>query len=87
MGTGAGRGKAGAASEMRRQADEHLLFYGREFSEPVIVKAQGSYIYDETGREYIDGRNWPCFCKPGCAIEFARLAADSGFRISAELAR
>lgn len=41
-------------SALRARAEEHLLFYGREFSEPVIVKAQGAHIYDESGRAIID---------------------------------
>jgi len=41
-------------SALRTRAEEHLLFYGREFSEPVIVKAQGAHIYDESGRAIID---------------------------------
>lgn len=35
---------------------------------------------DYQGSEYIDDRPYPCFCKPRCAVEFARLAAATGFR-------
>lgn len=36
-------------------------------------------VGDYDGREYIDTRPWPCFCKATCAVEFGRLAAASGF--------
>lgn len=34
--------------------DQHLLHYGRDFSTELIVRAKGSYIYTEDGREILD---------------------------------
>lgn len=34
--------------------DQHLLHYGRDFSTELIVRAEGSYIYTEDGREILD---------------------------------
>lgn len=34
--------------------DQHLLHYGRDFSTELIVRAKGSFIYTEEGREILD---------------------------------
>lgn len=34
--------------------DRHLLHYGRDFMEELIVRAQGSYLYTQDGREILD---------------------------------
>lgn len=52
--TGAGRDAPQGRSEARQRAEDHLLFYGREFAEPIIVRAEGAHIYDEAGRAIID---------------------------------
>ncbi|MBZ9719187.1 aspartate aminotransferase family protein [Mesorhizobium sp. AD1-1] len=33
---------------------DNLLFYGRDFSETIVERASGTYIYDQNGREIID---------------------------------
>lgn len=37
-----------------RSFEKHLLHYGRDFSADLIVRAQGSYLYTEDGREILD---------------------------------
>lgn len=32
----------------------HLLFYGREFADTLITRADGAFIYDQSGRQIID---------------------------------
>lgn len=39
---------------LKRQAKDHILFYGRELSDILITKAHGARLTDETGREIID---------------------------------
>lgn len=37
-----------------RAFEKHLLHYGRDFSDELIVRAEGSYIYTDEGREILD---------------------------------
>jgi 2,2-dialkylglycine decarboxylase (pyruvate) len=41
-------------TEFWAQARRHLIRYGGSFSPMVIERAQGSYVYDSTGRAYLD---------------------------------
>lgn len=40
--------------ELRRAAEEHLLFYGRPFSDLIVERASGAHIFDDTGRAILD---------------------------------
>jgi 2,2-dialkylglycine decarboxylase (pyruvate) len=42
------------AASLMQAARDHLLFYGRDFSEILIGKAKGAYIFDIRGRPIID---------------------------------
>ncbi len=37
-----------------REFERHLLHYGRDFSDELIIRAQGSYLYTEDGRAILD---------------------------------
>ena len=39
---------------MPQPYDEHLIHYGRDFLDELIVRAKGSYLYTEDGREILD---------------------------------
>ena len=39
---------------LRAAARKHLLFYGREFSDVIIARASGAYMYDTAGRAILD---------------------------------
>jgi 2,2-dialkylglycine decarboxylase (pyruvate) len=41
-------------AELRAAAEQHLLFYGREFSDLIIARADGAYMYDLDGRAILD---------------------------------
>jgi 2,2-dialkylglycine decarboxylase (pyruvate) len=42
------------AARLRKSAEKHLLFYGRDFSDVIIARGLGSYIYDINGRAILD---------------------------------
>jgi 2,2-dialkylglycine decarboxylase (pyruvate) len=39
---------------LRAAARDHLLFYGREFSDVIVAHASGAYMYDTGGRAILD---------------------------------
>ena len=39
---------------LRAAAEKHLLFYGRDFSDVIIARAAGAYMYDLDGRAILD---------------------------------
>jgi 2,2-dialkylglycine decarboxylase (pyruvate) len=39
---------------LRAAAEKHLLFYGRDFSDVIIGRAAGAYMYDLDGRAILD---------------------------------
>jgi 2,2-dialkylglycine decarboxylase (pyruvate) len=41
-------------AKLKQSAAEHLLFYGREFADLMVERAEGSYIYDSDGRAILD---------------------------------
>ena len=45
---------ADSIADLRAAAEKHLLFYGREFSDLIIARAAGSYMYDLDGRAILD---------------------------------
>ena len=53
---------AGTASDLQEQARRHLWMhftrmggYDDQHEIPIIVRGEGSYVYDEHGKRYLDG--------------------------------
>lgn len=64
------------------------LYFVRYDAAALVMQAQANSFRvivwvneDYDGEQCIADRLAPCFCRQRCAIEFARLAAEDGFRL------
>ncbi len=72
-------------ARLKRQAKDHILFYGRELSDTLITKASGARLTDETGREIIDFASGQMCSTLGhghpAILEAIRAACDDAIHI------